>query len=306
MEVANTTLQSGTNRKPKALDLFCCAGGAAVGYARAGFDVTGVDIEKQPHYPFAFILGEALQYVSDNFAAYDFIHASPPCQAYTQSALSQRNKGKKYPDLLAATREALVATKKPWVIENVPGAPMRPDFKLCGCFFGLKLRRERWFETSWGGFDLSPSCHHPEPVVSVVGHGTPTWVREKLGFNPTIHHYREAMGIDWMNRDELSQAIPPAYTEYIGRLCLRIGAVAPPALKGRELSKSQPFSPQWRRDKAASGGDARGRPVERLVLPNSQGVNETGRVSFAFSRKRRARLASEASVRENDGSEPRR
>lgn len=107
---------------------------------------------------------------------------------------------------------------KPWIIENVPGAPMRPDFKLCGCQFGLKLRRERWFETSWVGFDLRPACHHPFPVVSVVGHGTPSWVREQLGYNPTIHDYREAMGINWMNRNELSQAIPPAYTEYIGRI----------------------------------------------------------------------------------------
>jgi DNA (cytosine-5)-methyltransferase 1 len=94
---------------------------------------------------------------------------------------------------------------------------MRPDFKLCGCMFGLDLRRERWFETSWHAFDLRPSCHHPYPVPSVVGHGTPSWVREQLGYNPTIADYRASMGIDWMNRNELSQAIPPAYTEHIGQ-----------------------------------------------------------------------------------------
>jgi hypothetical protein len=96
------------------------------------------------------------------------------------------------------------------------GRRCAPGFKLCGCHFGLALRREHWFETSWQAFELSPSCNHPGPVVSVVGHGTPSWVRRQLGYNPTIADYRAAMGIDWMNRDELSQAIPPAYTEYIG------------------------------------------------------------------------------------------
>jgi DNA (cytosine-5)-methyltransferase 1 len=195
------------------LDLFCGAGGCSMGYHRAGFDVVGVDINPQPHYPFEFHQADAMTYPLDGF---DIIHASPPCQAYSQSALSQRNAGKEYPDLLAPTRTRLEASGAAWIIENVPGAPMRPDLRLCGCQFGLKLRRERWFETSWRAFAMIPPCNHPEPVVSVVGHGTPSWVREKLGFNPTIHHYREAMGIDWMNRSELSQAIPPAYTEYIG------------------------------------------------------------------------------------------
>lgn len=203
------------------MDLFCCAGGAGEGYRRAGFDVTGVDISPQKNNPHRFILGDALEYVSAHSHEYDAIHASPPCQAYSMAAQSERNKGKVYPDLLAATRIALEITGKPWVIENVPGAPMRPDFKLCGCQFAMDLRRERWFETSWNGMALLPSCHHPYPVVSVVGRGTPSWVREKLGFNPTIHDYRAAMGIDWMNRGELSQAIPPAYTEYIGRHLLK-------------------------------------------------------------------------------------
>jgi DNA (cytosine-5)-methyltransferase 1 len=188
-----------------------------MGYHRAGFDVVGVDIAPQPHYPFEFIQGDALEYIREHGAEYDAIHASPPCQLYSVAAQSMRNKGAEYPNLLPPTRLALDIAGKPWVIENVPGAPMRPDFKLCGCQFGLALRRQRWFETSWGGFDLRPSCHHPRPVVSVVGHGTPTWVRDKLGYNPTIADYRKAMDIDWMNRGELSQAIPPAYTEYIGQ-----------------------------------------------------------------------------------------
>jgi DNA (cytosine-5)-methyltransferase 1 len=193
-----------------------------MGYSRAGFDVVGVDIKRQPHYPFHFVQAEALDFLRAEDmafwgdAGFDAIHASPPCQAYTQSALSQRNAGKVYPDLLGPTRDLLKQTGLPWVIENVPGAPMRADLKLCGCQVGLELRRERWFETNWLVNPFLPPHHHPHPVPSVVGHGTPSWVRKQLGYNPTIADYRAAMGIDWMNRDELSQAIPPAYTEFIG------------------------------------------------------------------------------------------
>jgi DNA (cytosine-5)-methyltransferase 1 len=206
--------------RPRLLDLFCGAGGAAMGYHRAGFDVVGVDIRSQPNYPFEFHQGDALEWLDalpfDFPNAYDAIHASPPCQAYTQAALSQRNNGKEYPDLLGPARELLKETSLPWVIENVPGAPMRPDIRICGCQVGLPLRRVRWFETSWHAFELVSPCHHNGPVVSVVGHGTPSWVREQLGYNPTIAQYRAAMGIDWMNRNELSEAIPPAYTELVG------------------------------------------------------------------------------------------
>lgn len=190
-----------------------------MGYYRAGFDVVGVDINPQPHYPFEFHQADALTYPLEGF---DLIHASPPCQCYSMSAQSQRNAGKVYPDLLAPMRERLMASGTPWIIENVKGAPMRADYRLCGCQFGLKLRRERWFETSWNGFALLPPCVHLEPVVSVVGHGTPTWVRERLGYNPTIRDYRVAMGIDWMNRGELSQAIPPAYSQFIAEQFLEV------------------------------------------------------------------------------------
>lgn len=205
--------------RPRLLDLFSGAGGAAMGYHRAGFQVTGVDLHLQPHYPFEFHQADAMAFPLDGF---DAIHASPPCQAYSQSAQSFRNAGKEYPDLLAPTRDRLQTQPAPWVIENVPGAPMRPDLQLCGCHFGLELRRERWFETSWQAFCMLPPCHHPHPVPSVVGHGTPSWVRQKLGYNPTIHHYRASMGIDWMNRNELSQAIPPAYTQFIGEQLLSV------------------------------------------------------------------------------------
>ena len=213
--------------RPRLLDLFCGAGGCSVGYERAGFDVVGVDIEPQKNYPFEFHQGDALRFVAAHGHEFDAIHVSPPCQAYSQASQSQRNAGKDYPDLLAPTRDALNLTGKPWVIENVPGAPMRADFKLCGCHFGLALRRERWFETSWRAFELQPPHNHTGAVVSVVGHGSPSWVRATLGYTPTIVHYRAAMGIDWMNRDELSQAIPPAYTSFIGaRLLEQVKAVA--------------------------------------------------------------------------------
>ena len=209
--------------KPRLLDVYCGAGGATRGYQRAGFYVVGIDIAPQPHYcGDEFHQGDALEMLADLdwLAGFDAIHASPPCQAYSVAAQSQRNLGKEYPDLLAQTRVLLERTGLPWVIENVPGAPMRADYKLCGCQFGLELRRVRLFETSWHGFAMLPPHYHPHVVPCVTGHGTPSWIRKQLGYNPTIKQYHEAMGIDWMNRDELSQAIPPAYTEFIGKQLL--------------------------------------------------------------------------------------
>ena len=205
---------------PRLLDLFCCAGGAAMGYSRAGFDVVGVDITPQKNYPFEFHQADALMYLRAHWREFDVIHASPPCQAYSVAAKSQRNSGKVYPDLMAPTRAALDETGLPYVIENVPGAPMRADLKICGCQVGLQLRRVRLFEANWPIANDLPDHHHTGPVVSVTGHGTPSWVRQQLGYNPTIVQYREAMDIDWMNRNELSQAIPPPYTEYIGKQLL--------------------------------------------------------------------------------------
>ena len=219
--------------KPRLLDLFCGAGGASMGYSKAGFEVVGVDIAPQPHYPFEFHQADVMRYVftdqgpkvdnryhTINWTKFDAIHASPPCQAYSVATQAQRNLGKEYPDLLAQTRVLLERTGLPWVIENVPGAPMRADYKLCGCQFDLELRRVRLFETSWHGFAMLPPHYHPHAVPCVTGHGTPSWIRKQLGYNPTIKQYHEAMGIDWMNRNELSQAIPPAYTEFIGKQLL--------------------------------------------------------------------------------------
>ena len=207
--------------RPRLLDLFSGAGGAAVGYHRAGFDVTGVDNRPQPRYPFTFVQGDALEYVAAHGGEFDAIHASPPCQAYSVSTIALRAAGKTYPDLIAPTRELLQTIGKPWVIENVPRAPVRPDIILCGCMFGDQLpglKRERWFEVSWGPlWDLRPPCHHPEPIVTVIGHGPNQHSPYRHVRGAVWTHLKQrAMGIDWMNREELGEAIPPAYARYVG------------------------------------------------------------------------------------------
>jgi DNA (cytosine-5)-methyltransferase 1 len=213
--------------RPRLLDLFCKAGGATRGYQQAGFHVTGVDREPQPNYVGdAFILTDALEVPLEGYHA---IHASPPCQRYSRGTVDKL----RHPDLLPPTRERLQAQSAPWVIENVPGAPMRADYRLCGCMFDLPgLRRERWFETSWGGFDMRPPCHHPEPIVTVIGHGPNqhSYYRHLAKGQEWERLKRRAMGIDWMTRDELAEAIPPAYTRFIGeQLLTHLGEVQPTA-----------------------------------------------------------------------------
>jgi DNA (cytosine-5)-methyltransferase 1 len=204
-------------RRPRLLDLFCGAGGAAMGYARAGFEVVGVDIKPQPHYPFEFVRDDALEVLKILATGYplfspDAIHASPPCQAFT-NARTIHGVGA-HLDLLTPTRTLLQATGLPWVIENVPGAPMRADVILCGSQFGLEdpgvggLVRHRLFEFSDPPMHLLPPCTHSKATISVFGHGGHIY--------HGVASWRRAMGIDWMTRDELSQAIPSAYTEWIG------------------------------------------------------------------------------------------
>jgi DNA (cytosine-5)-methyltransferase 1 len=211
--------------RPVLLDLFSGAGGAAMGYHRAGFDVVGVDIVDQPRYPFAFVKGDALGRfsvvaIADSF---DAVHASPPCQAYSTTASLHRNE---YPRLIDATRELLLATGLPFVIENVAGAraDMREPITLCGSSFGLGVRRHRLFECHGFEVGMVPPCDHgsqPEPV-DVTGTGASrTGPRlDGKGGNSrkprNLAHAREAMGIDYMTRQELSEAIPPAYTAFIG------------------------------------------------------------------------------------------
>ena len=222
--------------KPKLLDLFCGAGGASMGYYHAGFDVVGVDIKPQKNYPFEFIQADAMTFPLDGF---DAIHASPPCQAY--SVLRRANPDAEYPELINPMRERLQASGKPWVMENVPGAPLLYVLILCGTMFGLgangrHLRRHRLFESNCMLL-RNNDCSHVGEAIGVYGGGGWTELPKKKkgggrytfgnlaskqvgvrrgGYQGLTKECREAMGIDWMTRKELTQAIPPAYTEFIG------------------------------------------------------------------------------------------
>ncbi len=200
------------------LDLFCGAGGAGMGYYRAGFEVVGVDIKPMPRYPFEFHQADALEFLAEHGHEFDAIHASPPCQRYS---IFSRNLGlaDQHPDLIAPTRDRLARAGKPYVIENVAGAPLDSPAMLCGSWFGLQTWRHRYFESTI--FLWSTPCRHVGIGIPVYGGGTPQWHRKKYGRNVTDAEKRSAMGIDWMNRKELSQAIPPAYTEFIGEQLIR-------------------------------------------------------------------------------------
>ena len=220
-----------TDRTPRLLDLFSCAGGAGMGYYRAGFEVVGVDIQPQPHYPFEHHVGDALDFVLRHHEEFDAIHASPPCKTHTRlKAFSASH----HVDLIDETRTALEATDLPWIIENVEGAPLRDPVILCGSSFDLGVRRHRLFESNLPL--TAPPCDHAKqdaaspgypvkryhsgqpvvvmsPVIGVYGRG------QGLG-KGEVELWRKAMGIDWMNKDEMREAIPPAYTEHLGRQLL--------------------------------------------------------------------------------------
>jgi len=171
-----------------------------MGYHRAGFDVIGVDIASQRHYPFGFVRSDAMTFPLDGF---DAIHASPPCQAYAK-VTSWRGAQGDHQDLLPAVRRRLLRWGGPWIIENVPEAPIRPDYLLCGTQFGLPIRRHRAFETSgWHPYALMPPCNCRRPDLL-----------------PFMHKgeraFADAMGCKWMTNREAREAIPPAYTEHIG------------------------------------------------------------------------------------------
>lgn len=212
--------------RPRVLDLFCCAGGAAKGYHDAGFDVVGVDIAPQPRYPFEFVQADALEYLAENWHRFDFIHASPPCQAY--SDMKHMPDAKEHPELIEPTRTLLQQTDKLWVIENVVGAPMVDPVVLCGSMFGLgaagySLQRHRQFEANFP--ILLPGGHdHSKPTIGVYG-GHVRCRSAKHGFRGSTVDFpgmdkkalaQEAMGIDWMTMNQMSEAIPPAYTRWIG------------------------------------------------------------------------------------------
>ncbi len=229
-----TPIRRVPGRRPRLLDLFCCAGGAAVGYARAGFEVDGCDIAHRPNYPFPYHHGDALTYLAALIASgeirrYAMVHASPPCQhgcALTVGTNASQGWGRTHADLVAATRTLLDATGLPYVIEQPNGrAKIRKDLTLCGEMYGLGVIRHRNFEL--GRWTAPQPAHVPHrgrvrgwrhgrfydgPYVAAYGNG---------GGKPSVPELQAAMGITWTDvREELTEAIPPAYTEHIGRAYL--------------------------------------------------------------------------------------
>lgn len=201
---------------PLLLDAYCCAGGATKGYQRAGFRVVGVDITPQPRYcGDEFVQGDAIEFITSHGVEFAAIHASPPCQS---SCLLTKgtNKGREYPQLIAPTRAALLTTGRPWVIENVVGAPIRADLLLCGEMFNLGVIRHRLFEAD-GWWALSPSHPRHRGLVAGWRHGPYFAVYGEGGDKGTVEQWQTAMGIDWTgDRHELTESIPPAFTEFIG------------------------------------------------------------------------------------------
>jgi DNA (cytosine-5)-methyltransferase 1 len=228
--------------KPRLLDLFCGAGGAAMGYARAGFEVVGVDINPQKNYPFEFIqanvlnLGYLLWDSNARPVWYDAIHASPPCQAYS---ITKHTHGVQHPDLLGPTRELLKATGLPYIIENVVGADMPGAVICCGSWLcagaadedwtRLFLKRHRQFESNVPLVASECDCKLLKKlgykIGGVYGGGSRdrAWAENVRhgGYTPSKAVQEKLMGIDWMTQKELNQAIPPAYTEFIGRQLMK-------------------------------------------------------------------------------------
>lgn len=223
----------------RALDLFCGAGGASMGLNRAGFEVVGVDLTPQPRYPFSFILGDAFD---ADLSGFDFVWASPPCQAHT--AMKAMHNAKVHPDLIPATREKLKSWGGFWTIENVMGAPLQKPVMLCGTMFRLgcddaELRRHRIFEANFPLLKLD--CRHGQRAAAIGVYGGHLRNRKRARTNGVygegardsvrkidkgvadfgVEAGREAMGIDWMSVAELCQAIPPAYSQFIGQQAMQ-------------------------------------------------------------------------------------
>jgi DNA (cytosine-5)-methyltransferase 1 len=202
------------------LDLYCKAGGASKGYADAGFEVVGIDIKKQKRYPYEFIQADCLEILQDlNYLrTFDAIAASPPCQTHsrTQHLRNAQGKSTDKVDLIPQTRAALIESGVPYVIENVPGAPLINPVQMCGSYFGLKVRRHRLFESNLKL--IGSGCKHKEQGKPVGIYGSMRDEIPKGGHTAkTIEEAREAMGIDWMIWGELVEAIPPRYTYEIGK-----------------------------------------------------------------------------------------
>jgi len=186
-----------------------------MGYHNAGFEVVGIDIKTQPKYPFEFHQGDAVGYAKQHWQEFDAIHASPPCQAHTSASKQWREEGKVYDCYIEETRAFLQKTGLPYVIENVPNSPLVDPIILCGSMFGLKTYRHRLFESNCTLY----APNHPEHVHPQAKMGR---VPKEGEFIQVVGHFsgvpfaQKAMGIPWLGQKELAQAIPPAYTEFIG------------------------------------------------------------------------------------------
>jgi DNA (cytosine-5)-methyltransferase 1 len=202
----------------KLLDLFCGAGGASMGYAEAGFEVTGIDVKHGKRYPFTYIRGDVRDYLNVEFLSqFDVIAASPPCQTFSATKHLRNAQGNTTSkiNMIPEVREALIASGKPYVIENVPNAPLINPVRVCGSAFGLKVRRHRLFESNLTL--VGTWCDHKTQGKPVGIYGS---MRDEIPNGghtaKTMAEANEAMGIDWMIWGELVEAIPPAYTSYIG------------------------------------------------------------------------------------------
>lgn len=227
-----TATQSAGSGRPRLLDLFSGAGGAGMGYYRAGFEVVGVDIERQPRYPFEFICADALELLGAGLrtgmicgvwrlADFDAIHASPPCQRYSTMGQRFAATQAEHPDLIAPVRDLLIASGLPYVIENVMGArrEMRNPMRICGASLGLGVGRHRLFECSFPTMSLECACDGSQLPVYGKLDGRRLWTRvdgSELRSARTLAQAQQAMGIEWMEWAELTQAIPPTYCERIG------------------------------------------------------------------------------------------
>lgn len=220
--------------KPRILDLFCCEGGAGFGYAQAGFEVVGVDLDPKfaKRYPFEFHAGDALQYLAEHWQEFDAVHASPPCQAYS---ITRHGHNKKHPELIEPTRQLLQEIGLPYVIENVVGAPLENPVMLCGRMFGLGaidedgtplvMDRHRLFESN---IELTVPEHrvHDRSLQVAGSYGgarrDKKEAREirKGGYVPAKAIQEQMLGIDWMTQHGLYQSLPPVYTEFIGKQLL--------------------------------------------------------------------------------------
>jgi DNA (cytosine-5)-methyltransferase 1 len=207
--------------KPLLLDLFCCAGGAGKGYANAGFTVIGVDIDPQPRYPFMFWQDDALAFLARHGHEFDAIHASPPCQAFTNAQRIQKND---HPDFLTPVREMLLELGRPFIIENVVGAPLRDPIMLCGPMFGLETYRHRLFESNMP-LVAPPHEKHVTRQTKMGRAPVEGEFMQIVGNFSGVERGREVMGMPWASRNELSEAIPPAYTQHLGTQMLELMGV---------------------------------------------------------------------------------